>query len=68
MNSVKINNHPEDLTHDEILQIINSEHVVSEQLDIFSTYAKHHTSRLKQEIQTLDDILKRVDEKLKKLS
>lgn len=67
MNSEKINSRPEDLTHDEILEIINSEHVMAEQLDIYAAYARHHTARLKQEIEVLDNILKGVDQKLKNL-
>lgn len=68
MNPDKMNNRPEDLTHDEILEIIDSEHAMAEQLNIFSAYARHHTARLKQEIEVLDNILQGVDKKLKKLN
>ena len=66
MSTAKSHN-PEDLTLEEIDDIIHSEHVIAEQLNIFAAHASHKTAELKQQITALDEISKRVEARLKEL-
>ena len=58
---------PENLAFEEIIDIIQSKHVVAEQLNIFAAHAKHETAELKRKIEALDEISRKVDARLKEL-
>ena len=66
MSTAKLHN-PEDLSLEEINDIIHSEHVIAEQLNIFAAHATHTTAELKRQIAALDEISQKVEARLKEL-
>ena len=60
--------HPENLKPEEILEIVHSEHVTAEQLNIFAAQARHLNAERAHDIDELDKLLKKIEMRLKELS
>jgi translation elongation factor EF-Tu-like GTPase len=56
-----------DLNHDEILDIIHSDHITAEQLNIFASNAKHLTALKKKEVEKLAELLEKIEARLREI-
>lgn len=56
-----------DLSHEELLEIIHSEHITSEQLNLFASRAKHLTTIKKEEVEKLTRIMATIDAKIREM-
>jgi len=55
------------LSAEEIISIVNSEDVNSEQLDLLAAHTQHMNRQLKQQIEEMDAIRSRIEQRLKEV-
>ena len=53
--------HPEDLTHDEVLEIAESKHVTAEQLNLLAAHTQRLNLRREAELRELQDRMERIE-------
>lgn len=57
-----------DLSHEELLEIVQSDHITSEQLNLFASKAKHLTANKREEIKKLTILMERIEAKIQKIN
>lgn len=60
--------HPEDLTHEEVHEIVVSPHVRAEQLNLLAAHARHVNAQRLAEVKELDARLARINARLAELA
>ncbi len=58
---------PAQLSADEIAELVHSEHVTSDQLDLLAAHTQHMNRQRRQEIEKLDQIMERIELRLAEL-
>lgn len=57
-----------DLSHEEIMDIVHSDHTTAEQLNIFASNAKHLTALKHKEVERLNDLLEKIEARIAEIN